>query len=302
MRAEDDDELDREFISLGPRPRIGYCMVLEIEEKVVGIRVNRSFSKANSYRLDTCFFDHCCIFSVASWRLEHPGESTWFRPDMTDHLGAEHDSIANSIVAGRGFSDPFRAKTRPTAWMPPVLPYFTALLYVIAGGDRSIVVEIVVYINAVVVYFFSLVFIREAKRVHRAVLGYVILVIGLSANFFQLFQFTHDTWLLLLVFTLLFVGVQRVWTAPRSIVAALSWGLFGGLSALCSPVAGGVWAAVTTIRWISKPREAGSPESENLNRRMKMLLLSAITSMVVVAPWTIRNRLVMGKWTPLNQI
>src|SRR5688572_20837623 len=38
------------------------------------------------------------------------------------HLGGEHFHIAKSIIAGKGFADPFGAETGPTAWMPPMLP------------------------------------------------------------------------------------------------------------------------------------------------------------------------------------
>ena len=53
-----------------------------------------------------------------------------FEPDrndlMTSHLGAEYLNIAQALRAGRGYADPFRAETGPTAWMPPVLPTILA--------------------------------------------------------------------------------------------------------------------------------------------------------------------------------
>src|SRR5690348_4535505 len=43
--------------------------------------------------------------------------ATWHQ-----HLGGEYFNIAQAIVDGRGFADPFGERTGPTAWMPPLFP------------------------------------------------------------------------------------------------------------------------------------------------------------------------------------
>src|SRR3954469_26052683 len=55
--------------------------------------------------------------------------ATWHQ-----HLGGEYFNIAQAIVDGRGFSDPFGEATGPTAWMPPLYP---ALLACILWAVRS---------------------------------------------------------------------------------------------------------------------------------------------------------------------
>ena len=44
------------------------------------------------------------------------------------HLGAEYNAISVALVNGRGFADPFRTHTGPTAWMPPMFSWILAAL------------------------------------------------------------------------------------------------------------------------------------------------------------------------------
>lgn len=66
------------------------------------------------------------------------------------------------------------------------------------------------------------------------------------------------------------------------------WGLFGGFCALCSPVVGGVWAVLTSIKLL--------PHKTNL----VPFAIAAVMSILVVAPWTIRNRMLLGAWVPIK--
>jgi len=42
-------------------------------------------------------------------------------------------NIASSIATLRGFSSPFGIESGPTAWIPPVYPYFVAAVYMLLG-------------------------------------------------------------------------------------------------------------------------------------------------------------------------
>ena len=56
--------------------------------------------------------------------------------NMNDHLGAEYFEIASALVNGRGYADPFRTESGPTAWMPPLLPLYTAGILILNDGDK----------------------------------------------------------------------------------------------------------------------------------------------------------------------
>ncbi len=47
--------------------------------------------------------------------------------------GPEIVNIASSIATHKGFSSPFGAESGPTAWIPPVYPYFVAAIYMLLG-------------------------------------------------------------------------------------------------------------------------------------------------------------------------
>lgn len=94
---------------------------------------------------------------------------------MNWHLGAEYNEIAKAIFAGRGFSDPFRTESGPTAWMPPVLPYFLAALYWITDFQPQAVIELVLGFKAVAIVLTGMLILSEARRLGIAWLGYLVL-------------------------------------------------------------------------------------------------------------------------------
>ena len=217
----------------------------------------------------------------------------WLQQDMSGHLGAECDSIAQAIVAGRGFSDPFQEPSGPTAWMPPVLPYLTAAVYWLTGNNRSYVIDFFVTLHAIAVLLMGWIVIRQARRLQITLFGYVVLITGLSANFHQLFQTTHDSGLLLLVVSILWIGIVKYWDRLQSARNAILWGIFGGIIALCSPAIGFAWSAITSARLLLN-------RDGKIGQRIGYLILSALMAMVIVTPWTIRNRVVLGKWIPIK--
>ncbi len=257
-------------------------------------------------------FIWACILlgmTVAQWRANHHGVSAWLGPTYNDHLGAEYDCIARAIRSGRGFADPFRVASGPTAWMPPLLPYLQAAIYWIASDDRDSVISAVLLLKALVLLSTGMIVMTEARRLRLAWLGYVLFPIALMANFSQLFQVTHDEWLLLLSVNALWLGMTHLWW-PKSamngaqeldlrqrIMWPILWGLFGGVLALASPILGGVWAVVTTL-----PILFGlwSSSLHSCSVFWRAWAVAALTSIAVVTPWTVRNRIVFDRWLPIK--
>ena len=237
------------------------------------------------------WFDCCAVvavitafFLLAITKLNYPESLTWLQHDMTDHRGAEYDSIAHAIVAGRGFSDPFRSASGPTAWMPPVLPYLLAASYFLSDSNREAAVGFLLAIQSLAIFLTAMIVVRQARRLQHIAVGYVIVVAGLSLNFHELFQRTHDSgWLLMLV-NRLWLGV--VYMRPRiTIKREVIWGGFGGLCMLSSPVLGMVWMVASVMK---------------LRFQRTSLLIAICISALTITPWTIRNRVVMGRWIPIK--
>src|SRR5262245_20245919 len=96
----------------------------------------------------------CAIYANLSFAVTNQVNYQYFPPfrkyvnqNMNKHLGAEYINIAQAMVNGEGFSNPFQAKTGPTAWMPPVLPTILAGLLWITDNDRDAVMAIVVFLQ-----------------------------------------------------------------------------------------------------------------------------------------------------------
>ncbi len=229
-----------------------------------------------------------CAMGIAYMKQQHPDQLSCLEHDASGHLGAEHNQIAIAIYHGHGFSNPFRVRTGPTSWMPPVLPYLMAGLYWIGRGSESFVIHCMLLANAVAVLISSGIVLRQARKMQMVVVGYIVLIGGLTANFHQLFQSTSDTALLMLVVNLLWLGIVNLKDRMCRFPPAVAWGLFGSFCALCSPVVGGVWAVLTSIKLL--------PHKKNL----VPFAIAAAMSILVVAPWTIRNRILLGAWVPIK--
>ncbi|GIX00300.1 MAG: hypothetical protein KatS3mg111_3632 [Pirellulaceae bacterium] len=229
------------------------------------------------------------LAGIAAWNRVERLE--WLGPDQIDHLGAEYDSIAQAIRQGRGFADPFRTESGPTAWMPPVLPAITALLYWLTGDDRQQVVWIVYALQLLVLTWTAWLVLRQARALGVWSVGVVALVVLLVSNFHELFQLTHDCWLVLLAINGMWLGLAR-FDRLSTWWHFAGWGAWGGVLALVSPVLGFTWAVSTAVRL--------RPVAGASMIRWKKLFIVAGVAGVVVSPWLVRNRLVLGAWVPIK--
>ena len=235
--------------------------------------------------------------SIAEWRRMHPGGSTWLKMDQTDQIGAEYDTIAQAVRNGRGFADVFHRPTGPTAWMPPLLVYFTAGLYWIFQDDRGCVVTALWICKMAVLSYAAILFVNYCRNRGGGAAGCIILAVGLASDFFELFQRTHDTWLIMLIVTITWHGLQR-WPPQFRLVRIVGWGVFGGLAALSGPIVGLAWAVTTSMFWIrQQAQHSGHAVSV---KALAAIATAAITSILVVTPWLVRNRVVMGRWIPIK--
>lgn len=209
--------------------------------------------------------------------------------NYNDHLGAEYYEIAVSIYDGRGYADPFKTRSGPTAWMPPILPIYTTALLICNDGDKVATANAMIVTQAIAIWLTALLTLLVARRTApRVPLVFVValMAFALVTRFHTAFQVTHDSWLVLLAVDALIVGMffGNVWSRSWR---AIGWGVVGGLAALISPIAGlvwGVYSVVTTLR----------------ERRFVPFLLSCVAVLVVMSPWIVRNYLVFGRFIPVK--
>lgn len=212
---------------------------------------------------------------------------------VSGQLGAEYDTIAQSVRAGRGISDPFQEPSGPTAWMPPFLPLTLAGVYAVCSDSRDTVRNFCIAMQGPVVFVCGLMVLFATRVPKMPIAVPVCFLLGATADFYELFQRTHDTQPIAICLSLLLVGIVKLWNAPISPWTAAVWGVVGGLFALTSPVTGFVWAIITTIRWLPK-------RSQLFSRSLKPLAVAAVVSILTISPWVLRNYYHFGRFIPIK--
>lgn len=205
------------------------------------------------------------------------------------HLGAEYLNIAKALLKGRGFADPFREETGPTAWMPPVLPALLAgLLWVCDNNTDAVMTVCLILHVAVLIATGNLVLALAWQTTSRlgVLVGAAIFLTAVIADFRMWFQTTHDTSLVLLALDVVLAGLA--WGRPLdSWPRAVGWGLAGGACGMVNPIVGLAWG-VASIAEMVRQRAWG---------RFGIVLACAIA---VLTPWTIRNYIMFGRLIPVK--
>jgi hypothetical protein len=238
----------------------------------------------------------CAIYANLSFAVTRPADYRFFPPfepnhnaNMNRHLGWEYFYIAQAIVRGQGFANPFGAPTGPTAWMPPLLPALLAGLLWACDGDGDAVMVVVLFLQVVVLIGTGLLILALARTTTQklgAIGAAIVFFVALVNDFHGWFQFTHDCWLVLLALDLVIAGL--CWLRPlQSWKRTAGWGLVGGLCALVNPVVAFAWGIATVVT--AFPRRAWS-------RLGTAILIAGIT----LAPWTLRNYRVFGRLVPVK--
>lgn len=233
--------------------------------------------------------------NAASW-VSSREQLEWFPPFQAgvnvlrrNHLGAEYFRIAKALVEGRGFSDPFGAGTGATAWMPPLYPALLACLLWLLGSKSAVGWAVVVLKNLVLVWVGTQVY--AVARTTRLTLdprwALAAYSVWLIAHFDWFFQFTHDTWLMLLLVSGDFVFALRVLSGEPPRLPGLrwqpTWGLLGGINALASPIAGLTWLVACAFLLLRD------------RRQLRGLAVAGLLAALCVAPWIARNALVFDR-------
>jgi hypothetical protein len=211
-----------------------------------------------------------------------PGESVIWR----QHLGGEYFNIAQAIVDGRGFADPFGEATGPTAWMPPLFPAILALLLVVTKS-RIVVAAVVVTLTSLSITTVGVTVYSIARRHARAVppAAVIFFLLIWMAAFDKWFLLTHDIWLtilaangiLILIYRHVELGETKRW----------AWILGGGVLLLVSPTLVLPWVLVIAYFAV-----------RDRQWRRWGAIVGAV--MVIGVPWLVRNAVTMHAFIPVK--
>jgi hypothetical protein len=201
----------------------------------------------------------------------------------------EYYRIAESLYAGEGFASPMAEKSGPTAWCAPVYPVLFAALLWLGAGDRDVVVVAVKSLQVCVLIGTGILVLALAWQTTRRIGPFLVAAVFFGAlvdRFTNWFQVSQDCWLVLLTLDLLIAGL--CFCSPlASWQRAVCWGTFGGLCAMVNPCIGLPWGVLTLVHgyghggWL----------------RTGVALAAAV---LALAPWTVRNYVVFGRWLPVK--
>ena len=236
------------------------------------------------------------VYANLSYDVTDAEDYAYFPPfkagydgNSNDHLGAEYFNIAEALVDGRGYADPFGTPTGPTAWMPPVLTLFEAGLLLHFDRDKVAVANVVIVCQVFSLWLTAVLVLAAGRKTAPAVPSLLVVplvALALITRFHTAYQVTHDSWMVLLAFD----GVLAfaLWGRPSaSGLRSLAWGVGGGVATLISPVLALCWCLLTVCEAVRV-------------RRGRPLLVACVACALVVTPWVVRNAVVFGRFIPVK--
>jgi hypothetical protein len=224
-------------------------------------------------------------------------------------LGAEYWCIAEALVRGDGFSDPFCApegSSARTAWMPPLLSYLQAGIYLLFGLNSFASIFMLLLMSKAALalaLFFLLRLANEVNSKYRHVCialfaGYIMMNPG---SFLLSF---HDIWLITVAvmaipYVLYFHFIKKTLSlSPVLILAALL--------PLTSPILSLSFVSVVAylflkeyfIHWKSHQEVRGLLTHKT--RSIPKLIIIALVFLCPVMVWGTRNYLTFNKFIPVK--
>jgi 4-amino-4-deoxy-L-arabinose transferase-like glycosyltransferase len=202
--------------------------------------------------------------------------------DNNFSFGFEMGRIGRAIATGQSFSDPFEGRTGPTAWEPPLYPYFIAAVFKITGVYTHASALILLSINS---FFSALTCIPIFLIAKKCFSEKVALWSGwlwalLPSVMYWCTRWVWETSLAALLLAILFwitLQLEEARGAKLWIVYGVLWGIAAltNTSLLAFLLPSGLWA------WYRRyKKQAGS---------LPQVALASLFFMATISPWLVRN-------------
>jgi len=200
----------------------------------------------------------------------------------------ENGEIAKNIVEGRGFSqaDDSQLVRGPTAAKPPAYPYILAGAKLIWGSSIQWPVRIFqAILTTCSIYIVGILF---TNLFGQRIGALTILLMTISPGLGKIDIYFENTALTIFFSSLFFYFLWKTFKTEKW-QASVQSGLFMGLMCLTNP------SFLPCV-----PMVIGTLVYPHLKHRWKKALTILAVGGVVIFPWMTRNRLVLGKWIPIN--
>ncbi|HEY2956009.1 MAG TPA: glycosyltransferase family 39 protein [Candidatus Eisenbacteria bacterium] len=203
---------------------------------------------------------------------------------------AEYDAVAWHLARGQGFSLDAAAGPYPTAFVPPLLPWLTSLVYGAFGHHffASILLQCAIgaLVPLLLAAFGGSLFGGNVGRTA----GWLAAAHPLLV-FFSGYLLTETAFTALLLVAL---SASAAWVRTPQPGRALGVGVTWGLASLTRPTALLLPAVVAAWAWVSLGLALGG------RARLRHIALLGLGLALSVGPWTLRNALVLHAFVPVT--
>jgi Dolichyl-phosphate-mannose-protein mannosyltransferase len=204
-----------------------------------------------------------------------PGRDHW-------EFGYEIGRVARSLLAGRGFANPYWADTGPTAILTPVAPYFFAGVFWIFGAATKVSALVILASNCLVSAFtcVPIYFVAQicfgARTAKWAAWTWVFFPYAIN---FSADTMWYHSFVALLLALLFWIGL-RLELSDR-ILAWAGFGVLFGFAALTNPVILGIVPFLGA--WVCHR------VARHRRRWARAAGVGSLALLTTLAPWLIRN-------------
>ena len=212
---------------------------------------------------------------------------------LYERFGWEMGWVARALASGHGFSSPYFPWSGPTAMQPPLYPALLSLVFRLFGIYSLTSAFIILSINSLLssltcipVYFsakYSLG--ARAALVTTCVWAFYPFAIYFSAGRVWEYSLTG------LLFTTCFCIAQRIHRSTN-LFAWLGWGALVGLTALSNPSTLSTFPFLLALALYHVYKSG--------NRWFINGALTALATLAILTPWTIRNHRALGILCPVR--
>ncbi len=204
-------------------------------------------------------------------------------------FGAEAACLADSIHRHGQFGDPWGHGTGPSSWLTPPYPALVAMCLELGGGITRASAWWLFCMQAVLSALTAVVLVRLGQRVACQAAGWVA---GWAWALYPvaIWNAAHVVWDTTLVALAMVLFAWQLLSAPSrtSVQRELGLGLGLGLAAFVNPAPLAFGPAILLVLWRRDPTPS---------RFVRSALLLGVGTLLVVAPWMLRNQRVLGAAT-----
>lgn len=232
--------------------------------------------------LTALFVEIILLILVAS----HAGWS--LGPYMTGFDTIEYQTLAQNLVENQTFSKSLAPPFIPNFFRSPGYPFWLAIIYWIFGSFKPAIFfgMLIFATSAVITYLIA----REVFSEKLAFWSGIVFALEPRMAFSAPFLLSEQIFLPIFLLSLFFA--VKFFNNPKEKKFILFSVFFIGLSSLIRGIALYVWPALMIFIFLKLYKRYRAGEI------LKVLVLSALTLIIVLSPWLIRNRLVFGTFQP----